>query len=140
MAHLLLVEDNHHLQVLYRIELNEAGHSIRIASTLAQALREIRVHPPALVLLDLHLPDADGSATLAEVVDATPRQVPIVVNTAYDRYRNLIPKGRKITYIVKSSDLTDLRQAVTMLLTEAPRVGRPRGRSKHSAASAQPSA
>lgn len=140
MAHLLVVEDNRHLQVLYRIEMSEAGHSVCTVSTLAQAITEICVHPPALVLLDLHLPDADGSTTLAQVVDATPRHVPIVVNTAYNRYRKLIPKGHKIAYIMKSSDLTDLRRTVSTLLTEAPRVGRARGRSSQSAASTKPSA
>jgi len=118
VSEVLLIEDNPHLQLLYQLELMAKGLAVRTAGTLAQAKKELRAHLPGIVIVDLHLPDSAASDTLATVLDVVPSHLPVVVNSAYDRYRTTIPAGRKVVYILKSSDLTELLSAVARLLAE----------------------
>jgi len=112
MAHLLLIEDDPSLQLLYRLELAHDGHDVRVARTLTQAREEIAATLPSLVLLDLRLPDADGLAALTTIAEILPEAVPIVVNSAYGHYREHLPTDRPTAYVIKSSDLTELLQTV----------------------------
>ena len=117
MAHILLVEDDPPLQVLYRLELTGAGHSVSIASTLEEAVKRLEEQLPTLIVLDLKLPDAKGINTLAAILNSTPAHIPIVVNSAYD-YRTHLPKDYRVAYVVKSSDLSDLHATVQRFVSE----------------------
>lgn len=94
-----------------------------MAATLAQAVRELKSHPPALILLEMHLPDADGQLTLSTILREAPAHIPIVVNSAYSRYRKNVPRDRKIAYVLKSSDLTELHRVIERSLNETPARG-----------------
>jgi two-component system KDP operon response regulator KdpE len=61
-AHVLVVEDNEHVVSAMRILFEAAGHRVSAAGSIAEALAVSRTDPPALVLLDLTLPDGDGLA------------------------------------------------------------------------------
>jgi two-component system KDP operon response regulator KdpE len=62
-AHLLIVEDNQLVIDALRILFEAAGRRVTGARSIAEALNV--ADPPALVLLDLRLPDGDG-LTLVE--------------------------------------------------------------------------
>lgn len=74
----LVVEDERDIRELLRRYLERAGLAVRAAATGAEALRKFEDARPALVLLDLGLPDIDGSEILAR---ARP-DVPVIVLTA----------------------------------------------------------
>jgi two-component system phosphate regulon response regulator PhoB len=57
---ILLVEDDPLLREAMRLLLEDAGYSIREAGTAAQASAAVRAELPALILLDLGLPDRHG--------------------------------------------------------------------------------
>lgn len=61
MPNLLLVEDTPSLALLYSQVLNRAGHKVATAMTLADARAYMETGRPQVVLLDLQLPDGDGS-------------------------------------------------------------------------------
>lgn len=78
---ILLVEDNDADARLARLSLAEAeSFSMRRATSLAEALRQLSERPPDLVLLDLHLPDSHGLDTLAKLRVHT-SEVPVIVFT-----------------------------------------------------------
>ncbi|HEX2167564.1 MAG TPA: response regulator [Longimicrobiales bacterium] len=61
LAHtILLVEDDPLLRHAFRLLLEDAGYEVHEAGTAAQALDEAAARKPALVLLDLGLPDRPG--------------------------------------------------------------------------------
>jgi len=63
-----------------------AGYNYRPALDGATALLSARAHPPALVILDLMLPDTDGFEVCRQLKgDATTASVPILMLTALDR-------------------------------------------------------
>jgi len=56
----LVVEDAPEFTRVISTVLQNAGHRVRSAATIAQALDELTTAPPDVVILDLGLPDGDG--------------------------------------------------------------------------------
>lgn len=79
---ILLVEDEPLLRRAFRTLLEVSGYIVREAGTAAEALAQVEVERPDLVLLDLGLPDRDG-LELAAVLRARAdlRATPIVAMT-----------------------------------------------------------
>lgn len=63
-------------------ELDRRHHAVRSAGCALDALREISQRPPDCVILDLGLPDLDGSEALRMVRGIS--DVPVIVATARD--------------------------------------------------------
>jgi phosphoserine phosphatase RsbU/P len=84
-THILLIEDNPGDADLVRLRLVEAHSDIAVAcvNRLSTGLASMIVEPPALVLLDLNLPDSHGADTYRRVLKETPG-VPIVVLSGLD--------------------------------------------------------
>lgn len=61
---ILLVDDNPLMQQLMARFLGDLGYNIAIAGSAAEALDLARREPPALFVIDLRLPDRNGSETL----------------------------------------------------------------------------
>jgi CheY-like chemotaxis protein len=59
-ASILLVEDDPLLRHAFRLLLEDAGYLVHEAGTAAQAIDQAAAELPALVLLDLGLPDRPG--------------------------------------------------------------------------------
>lgn len=60
-ADILLVEDEVRVRRLLRDRLVAAGHRVREAGTVPEALRLVAAQAPTLVITDLRLPGASGS-------------------------------------------------------------------------------
>ncbi len=56
----LVVEDAPEFARVVTTVLENAGHQVRLAATMAEALAEMDVRVPDVVILDLGLPDGDG--------------------------------------------------------------------------------
>ena len=78
LPHVLLVEDSALVVGALRLLLEETGHRVSDASTIAAATRVLRADPPDVVLLDLTLGSEDGLALMSSV-NATGAQRPVVV-------------------------------------------------------------
>ena len=61
MANVLVVEDDQFVRSAMIRELSARSHTVRSASTALDALREVAQSAPDVVVLDLGLPDLDGS-------------------------------------------------------------------------------
>lgn len=59
-ASILIVEDDENLRLALADNLEDEGYAVRTAETLAAASDLIRAAAPALIVLDLMLPDGDG--------------------------------------------------------------------------------
>lgn len=80
MPLVLLVEDDATLRGALIHALNDAGHAVHAVSGGLQALRVITGNRPDVVVLDLGLPDIDGTDTLRMVRAIC--DVPVIVATA----------------------------------------------------------
>lgn len=83
LSGLLVVEDDPRVAESLARGLREAGFAVAAAGSLAAADAELARGTPALVVLDLNLPDGDGRAWLRRVRNAGYR-MPVVILTARD--------------------------------------------------------
>jgi DNA-binding response OmpR family regulator len=77
---ILVVDDEFKIVQLVRAYLQQAGFSVLTASDGQQALTLFRVEQPALVILDLMLPDIDGLDVAREIRKES--SIPIIMLTA----------------------------------------------------------
>jgi two-component system cell cycle response regulator DivK len=81
---ILIVEDNEKNLKLARDVLQFRGYRTLEAATAAEGLALARAHRPHLVLMDIQLPDLDGTTALARLrADPATAAVPVVALTAY---------------------------------------------------------
>ena len=107
----LIVDDDDNQRLLYRETCEADGHHVLEADDAAGALEMVRTRHPDVVVLDINMPGQDGLDTLASI-HALDRRLPIVLNTAYAAYREQYVSWIADAYVVKSSDLTELRNTV----------------------------
>ncbi len=77
---ILVVDDDENIRLLLRELLERAGYSVTEAADGRTALRHLFTTPPALVILDVTMPDMDGYQTLERVRDLS--DVPVLMLTA----------------------------------------------------------
>jgi DNA-binding response OmpR family regulator len=110
---ILIVDDDQNILRLYKEELEEEGYQIVTASNGQEAMDQFEKENPDLVTLDILLPDVDGIKLLRQMKEKRPR-MPVIMSTAYD-YRDDFAVWASEAYIVKSSDLTELKSAIKKL-------------------------
>jgi DNA-binding response OmpR family regulator len=111
---ILVVDDDLHIQRLYKEEFEEEGYEVVIASNGKEAIELFDSEVPDIVTLDILLPDVDGIRLLRQMKEKRPK-VPIIMSTAYD-YRDDFAVWASEAYIVKSSDLDELKSTIKKLL------------------------
>ena len=79
----LVVEDNEKSMKLFRDVLTATGYRTLEATTGAQAVGVAAEHAPDLVLMDIQLPDFDGSEALSRLrADERTASIPVLALTA----------------------------------------------------------
>ncbi len=79
---ILVVEDESSIASFVSLYLKNAGYEVTTASTGAEALGQAATKPPALIVLDLMLPDIDGIEVCRRLRQQS--DVPILMLTARD--------------------------------------------------------
>jgi DNA-binding response OmpR family regulator len=79
---ILVVEDETSIASFVAAYLKNAGYAVRTASTAQAAVGEIAAAVPALIVLDLNLPDGDGVELCRRIRKSS--DVPILMLTARD--------------------------------------------------------
>lgn len=104
---ILAVDDEPDITRLLRHHLERCGHEVRVAANGWEALAEIKLQRPDLVLLDLMLPDLDGFG-VCEILrrDEVTALIPIVIVSAWSstESRRLGFEFGALDYIIKPFD------------------------------------
>ena len=82
MADVLIIEDDATIRTALVRALSARDHSTMTAPTALDGLQSLVAHRPDVVLLDLGLPDLDGTALLAMIRSVS--DVPVIVVSARD--------------------------------------------------------
>lgn len=120
MAKLLLVEDEPTHLDFYKRLLSEEGHEVLEASSGMEAIRLAKEVCPRVVVLDLMLPDMDGTEAISRLLAECGRPK-IVINTCYESFRNDFRCWGADAFVVKSSDPTELKLRVRQVLADESR-------------------
>jgi len=109
---ILVVDDEPQIHRFLRPVLEAAGYDVSRAESGAAALREAASHPPALVLLDLGLPDGDGLDFLPRLRSFS--DCPVIVLSARDRIAEKIRAldAGADDYVEKPFDLGELQARI----------------------------
>jgi len=115
MGKILCVDDDLSLLRLYQEELTEEGYKVILARDGKEAMAKFEKEHPDLVIMDIRMPVMDGIETLTAMLGKN-RQIPVILNTAYPQYRENFMTWGAEAYIIKSSDLTELKQTIRKVL------------------------
>ncbi|MCD6336199.1 MAG: response regulator [Candidatus Latescibacterota bacterium] len=115
MSTILLVEDDPKEQVLYRAELRNEGYDVILASDGREALEKMQQGMPDLVILDIWMPGMDGIDSLGYILREN-RKLPVILYSSDLSYKSDFRSWSADAYLLKSSDLTELKQTVRALL------------------------
>jgi DNA-binding response OmpR family regulator len=112
----LVVDDEEDVRTLVRLLLERAGFEVSEAGSGREALRRLHQVRPALVVLDVTMPDLDGWQTLERIRDLS--DVPVLMLTAraaeLDKVRGL--RGGADDYVTKPFGRQELLARVDTLL------------------------
>ena len=111
MKTILLVDDDESIQLLYQEEFKEAGYKVVSVYNGNEALDMFTQTAPDLVSLDIQMPGLNGIEVLRQIkmVDST---VPVILNSAYQEFKQDLGAWASDEYVVKSSDIGELMAAV----------------------------
>ena len=115
MTTILLVEDDKNQRLLYEQELRQEGYEILAAIDGKDALEKVEEQLPDIVVMDINLPRMDGIESMGRIINKN-KKIPIIINTAYSNYKDNFMSWAADAYIVKSSDLTELKTKIKELL------------------------
>jgi DNA-binding response OmpR family regulator len=113
---ILIVDDDPHIRRLYKEELEEEGYDVDVADSGTEGLQLFEKENYDLVTLDILMPDMDGIKVLRQMKEKNPR-IPIIMSTAYD-YRDDFAVWASEAYIVKSAELSELKETIKTLLSK----------------------
>ncbi len=117
MATILVVEDDKNQRLLYEQELKSEGHEVVTASDGKDALEKIQEQLPDLIIMDINMPKMDGIETMGKILGKN-KEIPVIINTAYSNYKDNFMSWAADAYIVKSSDLSELKNTVKEVLAK----------------------
>ncbi|MCK6438956.1 MAG: response regulator [Planctomycetes bacterium] len=118
----LIVEDEKAIRRFLKTSLASNGFRTIEAETAHHAIDMIQSHGPDLVILDLGLPDADGSGVIDHVRSSS--QLPIIILSARDRERDKVgalDRGAD-DYLTKPFGVDELMARVRVALRNHARI------------------
>ncbi len=115
---ILVVDDEINQGLLYEQELVDEGYDVDVANSGKEALDRIENNAYDLVVLDIGMPDMDGLETLGRMLGKD-NKLPVILNTAYPSYKDNFMSWAADAYVIKSSDLTELKNKIRESLDKA---------------------
>ncbi len=116
MTTILLVEDDNNQRLLYEQELRYDGYKVVTATNGKEALEKVQEQLPDIVIMDINMPKMDGIEAMGRILSAN-KNIPVIINTAYSNYKDSFMSWAADAYIVKSSDLSELKGKIKEVLT-----------------------
>jgi len=117
MTTILVVEDDKNQRLLYEQELKLEGYEVVTASDGKDALGKIQEQLPDLIVMDINMPKMDGIETMGKILGKN-KEIPVIINTAYSNYKDNFMTWAADAYIVKSSDMLELKNTIKEVLAK----------------------
>ncbi|MFT4061665.1 MAG: response regulator [Edaphocola sp.] len=119
MQKVLVVDDDPYILLSIEFLMRKSGYEVMVARNGIEAMEIINSNKPALVLLDIMMPDVDGYS-ICRTIKTTPRLQDIIVvflsaKTAEDDIRRGLDLGAAM-YIGKPFSTRELMKKVKELL------------------------
>ncbi|MDH5784250.1 MAG: sigma-54 dependent transcriptional regulator [Chromatiales bacterium] len=141
---ILVVDDEPDIRTLLKEILEDEGYHVTTAENAAEA-RQAKLNRPALVLLDIWMPDIDGVTLLKEWTETEPLDIPVIIMSghatvetaveatrlgAYDFIEKPLSLAKLLLTIEHALESYNLQRENAGLRREVQAVDEPVGRSK----------
>ena len=117
MSRILVVDDEANIRILYAEELSEEGYEVVTAATTAEAIENLEQADFDLVVLDIKLRNENGIELLQKLVKER-HDMPVILCSVFSCYKDDFSAWLADGYIVKSGDLTELKQEIARVLAK----------------------
>lgn len=117
MKKILLVEDEKPLCLLYEEELGAEGYSVTSVHDADSALAALRTGAFDLIITDIRMPGKDGVELISRIMGMR-KDIPLIINTAYQSYKEDFMTWAADAYVVKSSSLDELKAKIRDLVKD----------------------
>lgn len=117
MATILIADDDENARLLCERGLRAVGYVTHSVSSGPEALHFVAKNPPLdLIILDIKMAPLDGIEVLKQL-RARKVGIPVILYSDYSLYKRDFDTWLADAYVVKSSDLRELRKKVKELLS-----------------------
>ena len=121
MTRILVVDDEANIRLLYGQELADEGYEVVTAASAGEATEKLNETDFSLMVLDIKLKNESGLELLQQVVKDR-QNMPVILCSAFSYYKEDFSAWLADSYVVKSSDLQELKDEIRRVLTKrAPR-------------------
>ncbi len=119
MKTILVVDDNENDRLMSERELRNEGYHVRSVRSGTEALQSVDTNrPPDLIILDIKMSPLNGMQVLKQL-RAKNIFVPVILYSDYSHYAGDFNAWLAEAYLVKSSDMTELKEKVKEILNLA---------------------
>ena len=115
MDKILIVDDEELIRMLYADELQEEGYGVITCGEGSKLMDLIEMESPDVVVLDIQLGEHNGLDLLQDIRN-TYYNLPVILCTAYSPYKYDLKSIAADYYVLKSSDLSELKSRIRMAL------------------------
>jgi len=122
---ILIVDDDHGLRELVRINLEHEGYTVVQSRDGHEGVAAVREHRPDVVVMDINMPEMDGIEACSRIRNFS--QVPVLMLTARVQSRDVVTgldQGAD-DYIGKPFNMDELLARIRALLRRNPATHRP---------------
>jgi DNA-binding response OmpR family regulator len=115
MKKILIVEDQKSLLLLYEEELTKEGYEVVGVADADAGLEALKKARFDLIVTDIRMPGKDGIELITQIMGQR-KDIPIIINTAYQSHKGDFMTWAADAYVVKSSSLKELKAKIKELL------------------------
>lgn len=115
MKKILIVDDEEVIRMLYSEELEEEGYTVITADSGHGLVDMIGREKPDLIILDIKMAEHDGLDLLQDIRKDF-YDIPVILCSAYSSFKGDLKSIAADYYVVKSADLSELKQKVKKAL------------------------
>jgi DNA-binding response OmpR family regulator len=115
MPKILIVDDEEGIRMLYSMELHDEGYDVVTLPDGKGLLTTIETESPDCIILDIKMRDYNGLDLLQEIRKKH-YDMPVILNSAYSSFKVDLKAVAADYYVVKSSDLAELKEKLRVAL------------------------
>lgn len=115
MNRILLVDDDKAIRMLYAEELTEEGYEVITKDGDCRLMTLIKEKEPDVIIMDIRLGKQNGLDLLQDIRN-TYYNLPVILCTAYATYKYDLKSIAADYYVIKSSNLSELKSKIKWAL------------------------
>ncbi|MBI5569477.1 MAG: response regulator [Desulfomonile tiedjei] len=115
MAKILIVDDEEGIRMLYSMELQDEGYEVVTRPDGKNLLTVVDEEKPDCIILDIKMREYSGLDLLQELRRKY-YNLPVILNSAYSSFKVDLKAVAADYYVVKSSDLRELKEKLKIAL------------------------